>query len=84
MQALSTGEATVTAESADGLTAEFSVSILPPRAVYRALVLGEENYVDGRVREGNRNTTQGIADLFMAQSIEGAAYQVRMQIDSTM
>lgn len=84
VQALSTGETTVTAESADGLTAEFSVSVLPPRAVYRALVLGEENYVDGRVREGNRNTTQGIADLFMAQSIEGAAYQVRMQIDSTM
>ena len=84
VQALSTGEATVTATSVDGLTAEFTLTVLPPRAVYRALVLGEENYVDGRVREGNYNTTKGIADLLMAQSIDGAAYQVRMQIDSTL
>lgn len=84
VQALSVGQATVTATSEGGLTAEFTLTVAPPRAVYRALVLGEENYVDGRVREGNRNTTEGIAELLLAQSIDGAGYQVRMQIDSTL
>ena len=84
VRAMSPGVATVIARSADGLTAEFSVTVTPPRPVYRALVLGEENYADGRVREGNRNTTEGIADLLMAQTVEGAAYQVRTQIDSTL
>lgn len=84
VRALSVGTATITAACAEGLTAQFTLTVQPPRPIYRALVLGEENYLDGRVREGNRNTTEGVAELLMAQSIDGAAYQVRMQIDSTL
>lgn len=84
VHAFSEGEATITALSEEGLSVTFFLIVLPPRPVYRALVLGEENYLDGRVREGNRNTTEGIAELLLSQSIDGSAYQVRMQIDSTL
>ena len=48
----------------------------------RALVLGEQRYLDGRVRVGAVNTTQGIADLLRSQSFGGEGYEVSMRMDS--
>jgi len=81
--ALAPGSAAITASSGS-LSAQFSITVEPPLPVYRALVMGEETYLDGRVREGTRNTTLGVTDLLTMQSLGGTGYQVSTQINSTM
>ena len=84
VRGVSPGQTVVEAMTAGGLTARFTVSVLPERPVYRALVLGERDYLDGRVRTGARTTAQGVTDMLRAQNLDGAGYQVRMQMDSTL
>ena len=80
----SEGWATVTAVSSDGGFADSAeVRVLGVRPVYRALVLGEVSYQDG-ARLGGTNTAQGVYDMLVNQSIDGAAYQARLQLDSTL
>ncbi len=81
--ALKKGQAVVTAASRDGgFTATVQVRVESVRPTYRALVIGEQNYV-GDVRIGGENTAQGVADMLRAQSIDGAVYEVRLQLDSS-
>lgn len=57
------------------------VEVLPARAQYRALVVGQQRYTDGRVRIGAANTTQGISDAFSNMNMDGAKYQTTMMMD---
>ncbi len=80
---ISKGTAIVTATSADGgFTDTIEVIVQNAKPVYRALVIGEQTYAEG-VRVGGKNTAQGMADMLAAQSIDGASYEVRLQLDST-
>lgn len=80
---ISEGRAVVTAVASDGgYTASVEVQVGGIRPVYRALVLGEINYTDGS-RLGGENTVRGVYDMLVNQSIDGAAYQTRLQLDST-
>ena len=80
---VSEGDAVVTAISSDGGFADtVSVHVDGVRPVYRALVLGEQAY-ENDARVGGVNTAQGVADMLSNQVIEGAGYQVRLQLDST-
>ena len=83
ISALKKGDATVTAVSQDGgFSAAVQVHVESVRPTYRALVIGEQSY-EGDVRIGGENTARGVADMFRAQSIDGASYQVRLQMDSS-
>ena len=80
---VSKGDAVITATSSDGsFTDTIAVHVDGVRPVYRALVLGEQMYEEG-VRLGGVNTAEGVADMLESQSIDGSAYQVRLQLDST-
>ncbi len=80
---VSVGDAVITAASSDGsFTDTVRVHVDGVRPVYRALVLGEQTYEEG-VRLGGLNTAQGVADMLASQSIDGAGYQVQLQLDST-
>lgn len=77
------GDAVITVVSVDGgFTDQIAVHVEGVRPVYRALVLGEQEY-NADVRQGGRNTAQGVADMLENQMIGGAGYQVRLQMDST-
>jgi len=77
------GRAVITAASSDGSFSDvIEVRVEGIRPVYRALVLGEQTYADG-VRLGGENTAQGVADMLRSQLIDGASYEVRLQLDST-
>ena len=83
LTALRKGQATVTASSTDGgFTAAVQVRVESVRPTYRALVIGEQNYVGDR-RIGGENTAQGVADMFRSQSINGSSYEVHLQLDSS-
>jgi len=83
LSAAGQGQATVTATSSDGgFTATVQVRVERVRPTYRALVIGEQNY-EGDTRIGGENTAQGVADMLRAQSINGASYEVRLQLDSS-
>ncbi len=80
---ISKGTAVITASSEDGgFTDTIEVTVRSARPVYRALVIGEQNYA-GDVRIGGLNTAQGVADMLRAQRIDGSGYEVRLQMDST-
>ena len=80
---VSPGVTRVTAASAGGLTDACEVVVTERLPVYRALVLGEQNYDDGRVRLGGMNTALGVADMLCAQSVNGRTYSVTLRVDST-
>lgn len=79
------GQALITATSLEGgHSARLSLTVTQPLPVYRALVMGEQRYTNGKKeRIGATNTTQGIADLLGVQDYDGQRYQVTMRIDST-
>lgn len=80
---VSKGDAVIIATSSDGgFVDSVAVRVEGVRPVYRALVLGEQMYEDD-ARLGGVNTAQGVADMLENQSIGGAGYQVRLQLDST-
>lgn len=80
---VSKGSAVITAVSKDGgFTDTIEVRVQGIRPTYRALVVGEQNYPGG-VRVGGLNTAQGVADMLRAQVIDGASYEVHLQLDST-
>ncbi len=80
---ISKGSAVITAASLDGGFADtVEVRVQGARPTYRALVIGEQDYPDG-MRVGGLNTAQGVADMLASQSIDGASYEVRLQLDST-
>ena len=80
---VSPGETVVSARSASGLVARAVVTVTEPLPVYRALVLGEQNYETGRTRLGGLNTAEGVAETLRQQSVFGRRYDVHVQIDST-
>lgn len=78
------GETTLTVhDEKSGLSAEVTVTVSPAGRRYRALVLGEQNYEDGRTRVGGLNTAQGVADMLAQQSIDGETYAVTLRMDVT-
>ncbi|MBO4884918.1 MAG: Ig-like domain-containing protein [Clostridia bacterium] len=80
---VSPGETVISARSAAGIAARAAVTVTEPLPSYRALVLGEQNYETGRTRLGGLNTAEGVAETLRQQSVNGRAYEVRLQIDST-
>ncbi|NLG24190.1 MAG: hypothetical protein GX558_02465 [Clostridiales bacterium] len=84
---ISPGEAYVTVRSPGGLTASVHVTVTRRAPAYRALVMGEQNYLDGRTRVGAVNTAQGVADMLSLLGGEGGqngGYQVTLKLDSTL
>ncbi len=77
------GTTTVRVSVSDGPSAEVRVEVTETPPARRALVMGEQRYLDGRIRMGSVNTTQGIADLLRAQNFSGYGYEVTMRMDST-
>ena len=82
--ALAPGETVVEALAPGGQTARFALTVLPERPVYRALVLCEMNYDDGRERTGGITTAQGLTDMLEGQNLPGGGYRVRTQMDSRL
>lgn len=82
VRALGQGIETITLSTQDGrLTRSIPVEVLPPRAQYRALVVGQQRYEDGRVRIGAANTTQGMNDAFSSMNMDGRKIQTTMMMD---
>ncbi|MEF9974438.1 MAG: Ig-like domain-containing protein [Clostridia bacterium] len=78
------GEAVVTATTADGgFAVQARITVQKPRSNYRALVIGEQRYVDGTTRVGSINTAQGMADLLSRQRYDGKVPEVTVRLDST-
>jgi hypothetical protein len=81
--AVSEGQAVITVTSADGgHQSSLTVTVTRSEPVYRALLMGEQRYVDGRLRTGSVNTAQGMADLLANSGVSGG-YQATMKLDST-
>lgn len=81
---LAEGSATVTVTSQDGgHTDGLLVRVTPTPPKRRALVLGEQRYLDDSIRIGSVTTTQGMADLLRGQNFSGYGYEVTMKMDST-
>jgi hypothetical protein len=81
---LSEGSAIVTAVSAEGqyaTRADISVTARQPH--YRALIVSEQIYVDGRNRVGAINSAQGLADALSHHMSQGASYETRLELDIT-
>jgi len=77
------GIARITVTSVDGgFQSSLTVTVTPAEPVYRALLMGEQRYLDGRLRTGSVNTTQGLADLLANSGVPGG-YEVTMKFDST-
>jgi hypothetical protein len=77
------GQAVITLTSADGgHESSMTVSVTRAEPAYRALLMGEQRYLDGRLRTGSINTTQGMADLLFSSGAPGG-YKVTMKLDST-
>lgn len=80
--AIEQGKAEISAVSQDGgLAAQLTVYVGEPAPEYRALIVGERQYSDGRIRLGSVNTTQGIYDLLSNLSYEGEKYKITMRMD---
>ena len=80
---VSEGQAVVTVTSVDGgFESRLTVTVTRAEPVYRALLMGEQRYADGRLRIGSVNTTQGVADLLKNSGVSGG-YNVTMKLDST-
>ena len=81
--AIGEGQAQITLTSADGgHSSSMTVSVTRAEPTYRALLMGEQRYLDGRLRTGSVNTTQGMADLLANSGVPGG-YKVTMKLDST-
>jgi hypothetical protein len=77
------GRATITITSVDGgHKSSLVVHVTKAEPVYRALLMGEQRYLDGRLRIGSINTTQGLSDLLQNSGMPGG-YGVTMKFDST-
>ncbi|MGJ4848626.1 Ig-like domain-containing protein [Bacillota bacterium Meth-B3] len=80
--ALKPGEAVVTVTTEDGgFQAEARVTVKREKSRYRALIMGEQRYADGRVRTGSINTAQGLADTFARQRYGGKPPEVTLNLD---
>ena len=75
--ALALGRCDIIVTGAGGLTARVTVTVTPRLPVYRALVMSEHKYMDGRTRVGAINTAQGISD-----ALTHNGYTVRLLLDS--
>ena len=75
--AVGEGECVITVSGAGGLTAHAHVLVRPRSPVYRALVMSEHRYQDGRTRIGAINTAQGMAD-----ALTHNGYSVKLLLDS--
>jgi uncharacterized protein YjdB len=81
--AVGEGRAQITLTSADGgHQSSLTVTVTRAEPAYRALLMGEQRYEDGRLRTGSINTTQGMADLLANSGVPGG-YKVTMKLDST-
>lgn len=81
--AVGEGQAVITLTSADGgHTSSITIQVTRAEPAYRALLMGEQRYLDGRLRTGSINTTQGMADLLANSGVPGG-YKVTMKLDST-
>ena len=81
--AVSEGQAVITLTSMDGgHQSNMTVNVTRAEPTYRALLMGEQRYLDGRLRTGSINTTQGMADLLANSGVPGG-YKVTMKLDST-
>ncbi len=67
------------AEAEDGENGGFDSA--SDSTVYRALLIGEQQYVDGRTRLGSVNTTQGITDMLLKCDFNGARYLTTIKMD---
>lgn len=77
VESVGEGECHISAVSAEGLSVEVHVTVTPRTAVYRALVLSEYLYDDGRTRTGAVNTAQGMASM-----LEQNGYTTTLLLDS--
>lgn len=78
------GEAIIKGQTEDGaFSDEVRVSVGEALPKYRALLIGELKYSDGRTRLGSANTTQGMFDLLSNVSYDGEKYQINMRMDAT-
>lgn len=72
------GECQIVAASGSGLARVVNVRVTPRAPAYRALVMSEHIYEDGRTRVGAINTAQGISDM-----LGGNGYAVTLLLDSS-
>lgn len=83
--AVGIGYATVTVEAVRGdLQATIDITVHERRPVFRALIISEQNYFDGRTRIGAVNTAQGVADALHGASGDGNVYETKIMLDSTI
>ncbi len=66
-----------------GLSAELNLTVTPPKAKYRALLVSERLYSDGRARIGAINTAQGLSDMFQQADMDGEQYEIAIKLDVT-
>lgn len=84
LRAISEGEATITVTTDEGgFQAQLHVTVHEPEPVYRALLVGIANYVDGRSRQGAVNTTQGVSDALTQARYQTTRYLTDMRLDLT-
>lgn len=84
LRAISEGEATITVTTDEGsFQALLHVTVRKPDPVYRALLVGIANYVDGRSRQGAVNTTQGVSDALTQTRYKTTRYLTDMRLDLT-
>ncbi len=77
------GRAQITVTAADGgYQSSLTVAVTRAEPAYRALLMGEQRYLDGRLRTGSVNTTQGMADLLAISGAPGG-YKVTMKFDNS-
>lgn len=86
--AVSVGETAIHLATEDGnLIARIELVIEEALPVYRALLLGEQQYTKNTGRSprvGSVNSTQGMADMLSSLTFQGGnGYQVTMRMDST-
>ncbi|MBQ8087017.1 MAG: Ig-like domain-containing protein [Clostridia bacterium] len=80
-----TGTAEIFAVSDDrGLMDRLTVTVQPAPKRYRALLIGEQTYMEGveAQREGSVRSIEGVMSLLRSQSIYGASYQVTTLMDA--
>lgn len=84
VKGIGVGEATLRIKSVEGgVQDQMMIRVTNQLPKHRALVMGEQRYLDRPVRVGSVNTTQGMADLLREQSFSGYGYDVTMRMDST-
>ena len=80
------GEATVTVRSEDGDFADaMTVRVNPAPRRWRALLVGEQNYVEGiaAVRTGSVNSVSGMRSMLENLAFDGAKFQVGTLLDAS-